>query len=98
MTKYYFLSESDEYCYPLAYHLDNAKSDKLEEIELFEAVPEKVNGVFWCRSEQEITEDGYCGKDCADYAPKNGKSGMCQHKSNTLYTHGEKKIFKVKIP
>lgn len=94
--KFYFREADDEMCYTLEYHLANAKDEGLEEIELFEAIPEKDHEMFWCRAVEEITGNGYCGRQCEEYEPKNGKSGMCKHKGKT-YTIGEKKLFKVKI-
>jgi len=75
-TKFYFRKEDDEMCYTLEYHIMEAKDEGLEEIELFEAVPDKLDGFFWCKAVSETTEDGFCGKQCDDYEPKNGKSGM----------------------
>lgn len=95
-SKYYFRTEDDERCYTLEYHLADAKDEGLTEIELFEAVPEKVDGMFWCRAVDECSEEGYCGWQCEEYEPKNGKSGMCKHKCNTFHTHGEKVVFNVK--
>ncbi len=94
--KFYFRSVEDELCYTADHHMANAKDEKLTEVELFEATPEKVDGFFWCRAVDECTEDGYCGKQCEDYEPKNGKSGMCRHKGR-LYTPGKKVIFKTQL-
>lgn len=95
MKNFYFRDECDaEMCFHLDYHMDNARDEGLTEITLYEAVPEKVEGFFWCRAVDEVSEDGYCGKSCEDYEPKNGKSGMCRHKGN-LFTRGEKRTFKV---
>lgn len=94
-VKYYFRSTESEMCYSLDYHLAEAKDKGLKEIELFEAIPEKVDGMFWCNSVNEMSEDGNCGKQCFEYKPKNGQSGMCQHKRN-FWMPGEKKTFKVK--
>jgi hypothetical protein len=92
----YFSSTDDECCYPLSYHMDVANEGGLTEIELFEAVPEKVDGIFFCREINEMGEDGSCGRICADYAPKNGKSGMCRHRHNRIYWHGNKSKFTVR--
>lgn len=94
--KFYFRTEDDQWCYSLKEHLADAKDEGLTEIELFEAVPENVDGMFLCRAVDEYAEEGYCGKLCEKYAPKNGKSGMCKHKCNKFYAHGEKAVFKVK--
>ena len=66
-----------------------------KEVELFEAIPEKVVGMFWCRKIGEPGEVGSCGKHCNEYSPKNGKSGMCRYKNNTFYRYGRKIIVKI---
>lgn len=95
-NKYYFRHQGSEVCYTLDYHLANAKEEGLSDVELCEAIPYRVNDIFWCKKHDVSGEDGFCGKGCDDYSPKNGKSGMCRFKSSTMYTHGEKKKFKVK--
>ena len=94
--KLYFASERDEYCYPLAYHMADTKKDGLEEIELVEADRDSIDSVFYCGEYMGIGEDGDCGFKCDGYSPKNGKSGMCRHRSNVLYEHGKIVKFKVK--
>jgi len=96
--KLYFLGKDDEMCFTLQYHLDNAKSYGLTEVELFEAIPDKSKEYFWCKSFDEVTmsEDNMCGKHCDDYAPRNGKSGICKFKSH-CHTWGEKIKFKVPL-
>ncbi len=93
-AKYYFRGDDDELCYPLERHVENAKEDGIEELELWEAEPERFESIFWCKAVLAVTEEGHCGKECEDYTPKNGRSGMCIHKGN-FYTHGEK--VKIKI-
>lgn len=92
---FYFRSETDERCYTLEFHMSNARDEGHGKIELIEAVPEKINGWFWCKAFDECGEDGYCGKQCEKYEPKNGKSGMCKYRSNTFYNHGEKVTFTI---
>lgn len=93
--KFYFRTENDECCYTLEYHLIDAKDEGLTEIELFEAEKETVEGMFYCREADAQTEEGFCGKQCEGYDPRNGKSGMCKHKQNHFYTPGKKVSFKV---
>lgn len=93
--KYYFESEDAEMCYTLEYHLSNARDEKLTTIDLYVAIPDKDPQIFFCKAVDECAEVGYCGKQCDDYEPKNGKSGMCRHKGH-CYTHGEKVTFIVK--
>lgn len=94
MKKFYFRSEDSENCYTLDHHLAEAREEGLSEIELFKAIPDIVDGFFYCRAVGECSEEGHCGKECEDYAPKNGKSGMCRHKGK-FHAHGEKVVFKV---
>lgn len=93
--EFYFGSEDDEKCYTLDYHIAEARSENLKEVVLFKAEKYTVKDVFWCRSEGEVTESGYCGKQCENYEPRNGKSGMCKHRSNIFYQPGERVVFKV---
>ena len=88
--KFYFETENSE----LAYPLDHFKAMGHKEMELFEAVPERIKGIGWCKEFQEILEMGNCGKICDKYKPRNGKNGVCLHKKSTLFEHGEKVIMK----
>jgi len=97
MPKFYFQTEHSEMCYSLAYHLDNAKDEGLTEIELFEAVPMKDDKFFWCRAVDQIAEHGSCGKSCEEYDPCNRKSGKCRFKQNTMFEHGKKVKFQIKL-
>lgn len=92
----YFLDEDSETCHTLEYHLENAKSDELKEIELFEAVPDPSKDYFWCRADSSVcmSDDNPCGKSCEDYDPRNGKSGICKHKTH-CYTWSNKVKFNV---
>jgi hypothetical protein len=90
MSKYYFESELHEFCSPLSYFLDKAKENGDATVELFEAVPCRVPIIGWCNEYETIVESEDCGKTCEQYSPKNGKSGMCKHKSLTLFECGKK--------
>ena len=92
--KYYFESSDSEMCFDLEYHLDNARCNSLNEIELYEANPDNDNYHFYCTSFGECGIKGDCGRHCRDYEPRNKKSGICKHKSK-CYTHGDKVVFKV---
>jgi len=48
--QFYFKHDSSEYCYRLEHLLSKAKENGLKEIELIEAMPDKIRGVFWCKS------------------------------------------------
>jgi hypothetical protein len=92
--KYYFLTEDCENCHTIEHFMDMAKEQGLTTLELYEAVPDKIEGFFWCNAEGVLTENAYCGKECIDYLPRNGKSGICRHKSN-LCKHGKKVVFEL---
>ncbi len=97
MEKYYFKNADDEHCRPLEFHLEIAKDEELNEIELFEAEKEIVEGMFFCKAVEEQTEEGYCGKKCDEYSPKNGKTGMCKFKQKHFYSPSKKVTFKVNV-
>lgn len=82
-------------CHSLDVHIDEAKMNGMEQIELFEAVPITDANYFWCKSILTVGQKGECGKFCPDYTPRNGKSGACRYYSNTLYERGEKATIKV---
>lgn len=91
MPKFYFQSKDSELCYPLEYHMEKCIGTT---IELFEAVPTKFDGMMYCKKFESVGEDGNCGRICDGYEPRNGRSGMCKHRSNTMYECGEKVTFK----
>ena len=95
----YFRNQDSETCHDLDFHLEEAREEGLQEIELFEAIPDKDKSYFWCKSFSEVCGIGPdfepCGKSCEDYAPRNGKSGICKHKTH-CYTHGNTVNFNVK--
>jgi hypothetical protein len=90
MEKYYFRNEDSEMCYTLDYHIEQAQEDGLTEIELFTAVPEKIDGMIWCKAVDDCGEKGECGKQCEFYEPRNGKSGMCKNQGR--FYEPDKKI------
>ncbi len=94
-AKYYFLYSDSEICYEKSYFIDYMDG---KEIEVYEAIPEKIDGIFWCKEQMFCGDNSEetCGKICPDYKPRNGKSGCCKHYITTLYTHGNKIILKQK--
>lgn len=92
--KLYFRSIDDTGCYSLEYHLECAKEEELEEIELYEAIPDPDKDHAWCNEFDALIEPGDCGRICEKYDPINGKSGKCRSKVG-CYEHGEKVTFKV---
>ena len=94
--KYYYRTTEELICWPLSHHIDCAKSEGLTEVTLYEAIPEKMDGFFFCQHYSEVGEAGNCGKKCEGYKPRNGKSGRCRYHDNRGFTQGEIKTFKVK--
>ena len=90
--KLYYENELSEYCFEESYFQQLMKEKSLKEIEVYEAIPEKIEGLFYCKEFQEFGETGEgCGKTCDKYTPRNGKSGCCKYFSNKSYTIGRKK-------
>lgn len=85
----YFKSEDDNFCHDKAHFIEEMKSEKLEQIEVFEAVKANDHEHIWCSYIGEAGDKDNCGKQCDAYKPRNGKSGCCTH-LGTLYNYGEK--------
>ncbi len=96
----YFRNIDSEYAYPLKHHLDEARADGLDEVTLFEAVPDFHNPDYiFCSEVGEVGERLECRKHlCESYEPRgNAKGGPCAHRG-WLYEHGDEKTFKVEQP
>jgi hypothetical protein len=74
--------------------MDRARKEGLKEITLFTAIPQKVEGMIWCKAFGDIGEKGECGRQCDLYEPKNGKSGMCKNQGK-FYEPNKEVTFKV---
>ena len=96
--KLYFAEYDEEYCYSLEHHIEQAKENGLDALVLFEAKKYKESYYFWCIEIGEYGEkDGKtCGKICDTYTPRNGKSGICKHYSDTMYEVGERVVYDLK--
>jgi len=68
----------------------------LKTIELYQAEPYEMKGMFWCKAMDTMGEQGECSRACTSYNPKNGKSGMCRQRSNVFYEATTKLTFEVK--
>lgn len=83
MGKFYFETPESE----IAYTIDYFDEMLVRPFTIFEAVQIKVDGFFFCKAALECGQSGTCGKMCDDYAPRNGRSGICRHKA-PLFTAG----------
>lgn len=95
-SKYYFLNEDAEFCYPLKYWLQSARDHELTEITLFTAVVHKPKDFIYCNHFEQIGEKSYCGNSCPAYKPSTPQrgSGLCLNRGK-IYTKGEKVTFKL---
>lgn len=87
--KLYFAARDSEICYPLQYHIETARDNDLNEIELFEANHVKIESYGFCRAFDAVIEKGDCGKSCPNYTPRNGRFGVCKFRSNNFYEPGK---------
>jgi hypothetical protein len=92
--KYYFAEDEPEVCYTLEDHRESMEINDLEELKLFEAKTQKVDGFMWCRAIDDVGETGECGKQCEHYEPKNGKSGMCRNQGKLYEATNKVKTLK----
>lgn len=96
--KYYFKYNDSERRYSKSYFDIYMKENNLEEIEVYEAIWERIGGgVFWCKEHSfcgDETKDT-CGRsNCKEYQPRNKISGVCKHHSCWFYVHGDKIVLK----
>lgn len=85
--EFYFKYKDAELCYSKEYFIDKMKERGVTEIEVFEGLPFKSKGIFWCSEQCFCGDNSYytCGKQCDDYKPRNGKSGCCKYYKTSLY-------------
>lgn len=84
MKKYYFYNKDSEVCFTEEYFQEFMQQQHLKKLQVIEAVKCDVEGYIYCKRYQEVTEKGYCGKDCSEYTPRNGVSGCCKHRGNLM--------------
>jgi hypothetical protein len=87
---FYFESNNSEICYSEDYFQDLMNFEGWSEMDVVEAIPERIPGVFWCNVHCFCGENTAhtCGRQCREYKPRNGKNGRCRHHSVNLFTHG----------
>jgi hypothetical protein len=97
--KLYFGSLDEEICRPLSYFIesvDSVDSAKVQELILFEAVPDTGPEEFvFCQHYGEVADRDQCKKSvCPHYQSKSGR-GKCEHRGK-FYTHGKEVVVVVK--
>ena len=92
--EYYFEDIDSEVCYDREYFKDQMLYHEVTEMGVYEAIPDRTTGAFWCKVECFCGDDSSdtCGKQCRQYAPRNGKNGCCKHYTTKLYVHGKRVI------
>ncbi|MDQ7950154.1 MAG: hypothetical protein AAGB30_11125 [Pedobacter sp.] len=93
--KLYFANIDDCNCYPLSYHLNDAKIEQLNTINLVKAIPDNNNPDYiYCKFAGEVGDKSQCKKSICDaYSSKSGR-GNCANRGR-LYLHGEEVTFNV---
>lgn len=91
----YFKNTDHTICYSLEWFLDEAKEQRLEEINLIRAVIDKDTKDFvWCSEYSELIERYMCKKsECETYFSKSDR-GACSNRGK-LYYHGEEVVIDV---
>jgi len=58
---------------------------------IIEMMISRKHGMRWCMEESTfIEDDNWCGSWCSNYKSRNGKSGICKHRSWGLIETGRK--------
>lgn len=96
MGKRYFENEDACFAYSEDYFKDQMRDEGLTEMTVLEAIPMKSSeiGYMWCKKSQSAGVKGECGRECLDYEPRNGKSGMCKNQGR-FFMHGDEVTLKL---
>jgi hypothetical protein len=92
--KLYFARDSI-FCHSLSHFKELLTVNKISEITLYPAVKIKVKDTIYCKHFNVIGEN-HCGKQCHEYAPRNGKNGACKH-LGSLYEPDYSKPLTIKL-
>lgn len=87
----------DNVCFSKEEIFDIMKSNGVKSMQVHQAVPVKIKGMFFCSQLSIVGEKGDCGKCCPYYEPRNGKSGNCKH-NRRLYEYGKLVTLNVRKP
>ncbi|MFH1784140.1 MAG: hypothetical protein ABH868_04510 [bacterium] len=100
MMKLYCTNDSGR-CHPLSHFRQRLKrGEVLEVVEM----KRDIGGPMYCSEEDAFVESGWCGKECPDYAPCNGKRGKCRKlkhgyfETDEDYEKRRKKILATPLP
>ena len=75
----FFFKQDDAFCFRLNAHIDYMLDNGITEMDLWLAERETKVSHFFCKAFGQIGERFQCGKWCQYYAPRNKKSGACNH-------------------
>ena len=95
MKHLYFDNEDSEICYPLEDHLNEAKDNEVDQIEIFEAIPCKAKEYVWCSYLGICLERCECNKPSCNVYEKPKKGNICANRGRA-FAHGKKVKFDVK--
>lgn len=97
--KLYFRNEDSEMCHTLDYFIDEMKEQGVSEMVVYKAKRDTCSDYFFCKANQQVGVKGEdyipCGNECADYIPRNGKSGCCKYRGYCYENTMETKTIKI---
>jgi hypothetical protein len=92
MSKSLYFEKDSDMCYTIQAHFEAMKEQDIKQMTVFKAKVERGTGMFFCKAFGEVGEAGEgCGKECSEYNPRNGKSGICKH-YGYVYEQTDKKL------
>ncbi len=97
MTQKLYILCEDEICYTESELKRQMKEHGWTGLTVEETKPMYGLEFFWCTEHGEMTERryGWCGKECKEYNPRNGKSGRCKHNAYMREGTGKSKTIKI---
>lgn len=84
LSKLYFSELTAEIAYSKRHLVEIMKEYGLAELIVCQAVRDMNRQFFYCKKVDEVGFRGYCGKECENYTPRNGKNGCCKYWRNTF--------------
>ncbi len=84
------------WCYTEESIRQTMADEDIDEITVYRAEREIGSDAFYCKDlgEAYLKEDSPCGKNCTEYAPRNGKNGNCRHRRGVWQSTDEEVVFK----
>ena len=85
-AKFYFTELDETRCFTLVNIIQDMLEQGSDKLKVWEAIRETGSDYFYCKAFETVGMKGEhydkCGKECDQYIPRNGKSGLCKFKSH----------------